>query len=83
MARRPSDLQVDPARVSIHIQNLSREEKAADLFGFHAVGVYLSHLNAAGGDDGLRHRPGAGNGQPKILQPLQQRPALLRLQKRL
>ena len=77
MAGGPCDLQIKTARIGVYIQNFPGKIQPLYQLGGHGGRLHLPYLHAAGGDDGLRHRPWPSDGHGEVLQQLHQRTALL------
>ena len=75
--RGPGDLQIEAAGIGIAVDDLSGEEKPGKNLTFHGFRVNFRNLDAAGGDDRLRHRPLAGDINGEGFQQLHQLPPLL------
>lgn len=56
--RGPGDLEIEASRVGVYVQQLSGQIQPGNFLGLHGLGVYISHLYPAGGNDGLGN--GAG-----------------------
>ena len=68
VSRRPGDLEVEASGVGVAVEHLAGEIETRHELGLHRLRIDLLAEDAAAGDDALRHRTRAADGEVEVFQ---------------